>query len=306
MKKGDFTLTVKNQVQLITYPDALGGNLKNLNSVLSQYFLDVFDGGVHIVSPFKSSGDKEADTFSCFEIEPEFGTWEDIKTIGRKFDVLIDIMPNCIFYQSDINKFKKLFIDFFHEFSKNNVKIIRLNIDEDIIDKLRESRYFDDTEIYKYIDWIKKTANSFGIELLTEVHVHYSIQYKLTEHGYWIYDFSLPYTILDAFINKSNEKLYKYLDNRPQNQFTLLDCKDGIHVNQIGCLYYSPLNFDDDAYLAARAIQFFVPGIPQVYSSSLLKDKDVKKSDEDVKVSRKIFSRKEIETSLQKKWCKEF
>ena len=34
---------------------------------------------------------------------------------------------------------------------------------------------------------------------------------------------------------------------------------------QVNCTYYSALKSNDDAYLAARAIQFFAPGIPQVY-----------------------------------------
>lgn len=45
---------------------------------------------------------------------------------------------------------------------------------------------------------------------------------------------------------------------------------DGFDVHQIRCTYYSALNEDDDAYLAARAIQFFAPGIPQVYYVGLL------------------------------------
>ena len=45
---------------------------------------------------------------------------------------------------------------------------------------------------------------------------------------------------------------------------------DGFDVHQISGTYYSLLGSDDDAYLAARAIQFFTPGIPQVYYVGLL------------------------------------
>lgn len=45
-----------------------------------------------------------------------------------------------------------------------------------------------------------------------------------------IYEFILPYTILDALTNKSSEKLCKYLKVRPSKQFTMLDCHDGIPV----------------------------------------------------------------------------
>ncbi len=39
---------------------------------------------------------------------------------------------------------------------------------------------------------------------------------------------------------------------------------------QLGCTYYSALGCDDAAYLLARAVQFFTPGIPQVYYVGLL------------------------------------
>ena len=45
---------------------------------------------------------------------------------------------------------------------------------------------------------------------------------------------------------------------------------DGFDVHQILCSYYSMLSSNDDAYLSARAIQFFAPGIPQVYYAGLL------------------------------------
>lgn len=42
---------VKNKVQLITYPDSLGGNLKALKSNLDTYFPNLFEGGIHILPP---------------------------------------------------------------------------------------------------------------------------------------------------------------------------------------------------------------------------------------------------------------
>lgn len=38
-----------------------------------------------------------------------------------------------------------------------------------------------------------------------------------------------------------------------------------LDLYQVNCTFYDALGADDHAYLAARAIQFFVPGIPQVY-----------------------------------------
>ncbi|WP_243145891.1 hypothetical protein [Clostridium chromiireducens] len=67
-------MALKNQVQLITYPDSLGGDLKTLNEVLLKHFSDVFKGGVHILPPFPSSGDRGFAPLTYLEIEPSFGT----------------------------------------------------------------------------------------------------------------------------------------------------------------------------------------------------------------------------------------
>ena len=41
-------------------------------------------------------------------------------------------------------------------------------------------------------------------------------------------------------------------------------------IYQLTCTFYEALRRNDDAYIAARAIQFFAPGIPQVYYVGLL------------------------------------
>ncbi len=43
-----------------------------------------------------------------------------------------------------------------------------------------------------------------------------------------------------------------------------------VDVYQVNCTYYDALARDDMAYLLARAVQFFTPGIPQVYYVGLL------------------------------------
>ncbi|PRR80785.1 sucrose phosphorylase [Clostridium vincentii] len=418
-------MAVKNQVQLITYPDSLGGDLKTLNKVLLKHFSDIFKGGVHILPPFPSSGDRGFAPLTYLEIEPKFGTWDDIRAIGENFDVLVDLMVNHISRQSlyfqdflkkgpeseyadffitldkiwkdgepvqeDIDKMflrrplpystfkieatgeeekvwttfgkadqseqidldiksdkvKQLLTDFFMNFSKQNVKIVRLDAVGYVIKKLGTSCFFVEPEIYDFLDWIIELANSLGIELLPEVHAPYEIQNKLADHGCWIYDFILPYSILDTLINKSSEKLCNYLKVRPKKQFTMLDCHDGIpvkpdmddlidtkearklvdeciergsnlslilsedykaedgfDVHQIRCSYYSVLNCEDDAYLAARAIQFFAPGIPQVYYVGLLAGKNdvenVNKTGEGREINRHNFSLEEIDQSLEK------
>lgn len=417
-------MAVMNKVQLITYPDSMGGNLKMLKELLLNPLADIFKG-IHILPPFPSSGDRGFAPLTYLEIEPEFGTWNDIKEIGKSFEVLVDLMVNHISKQSDyfqdflekgrnsdyadlfitldkiwddgepvqeeINKMflrrpqpystftikesgvqekvwttfgktdpseqidldvhspktKQLLTDFFMNFKKQNISIVRLDAVGYVIKKLGTSCFFVEPEIYQFLDWIMSLAKSLDIELLPEVHSHYSIQYKLAEHGFWIYDFILPYRILETFVNKSSAALKDYLQNRPEKQFTMLDCHDGIpvkpdmdglidskearklvdvclvrganlslilsdehkdedgfDVHQIRCTYYSALNCEDDAYLAARAIQFFTPGIPQVYYVGLLAGENdvesVEKTGEGREINRHNYSLEEIDQSLKK------
>src|ERR1035437_6125895 len=102
-------MAIKNKVQLITYPDSLGGNLKTLNEVLIKYFSDIFEGGIHILPPFPSSGDRGFAPLTYLEIEPSFGSWDDIRAIGENFDILFDLMVNHISKQST----------YFQDFLKN-------------------------------------------------------------------------------------------------------------------------------------------------------------------------------------------
>ena len=43
-----------------------------------------------------------------------------------------------------------------------------------------------------------------------------------------------------------------------------------VDVHQLNITYYSALDADDERYLAARAIQLFAPGVPQIYYVGLL------------------------------------
>jgi len=128
--------------------------------------------------------------------------------------------------------------------------------------------------------------------------------------GVMIYDFALPMLLLYACYSGNAAPLRDWLLCRPENCVTTLDTHDGIgivdvadllsskqieftvnelyekgsNVNrrystakfgnldiyQINCTYYSALGENDDAYMAARALQFFAPGIPQVYYVGLL------------------------------------
>jgi sucrose phosphorylase len=418
-------MTVKNKVQLITYPDSLGGDLKRLSQVLDQYFPNTFGGGIHILPPFPSSGDRGFAPLTYMEIDPKFGSWEDIRKIGEKSPILLDLIINHISskssyfqdylhngcnsayadlfipiekYWPDMNprreEIEKIFLrrqnpfsdyliqetreiktlwttfgkatpseqvdidveskvarelitECLSNFRKNNVKLVRLDAVGYVIKRIGTSCFFVEPEIYQFLDWLKGIADSFDIELLPELHADFSTQLSLSEKGYWIYDFILPYMVLEALISKNSKKLKEYLAIRPHRQFTMLDCHDGIpvkpdldglfemesaknlvqtclqrggnlsrifsprfkdtdgfDVHQIRGTYYSMLGCDDAAYLVARALQFFVPGIPQVYYVGLLAGKnddvDASRTADGREINRHNYSIQEIDQEAQR------
>ena len=115
--------------------------------------------------------------------------------------------------------------------------------------------------------------------------------------------------LLHALYTGETAELVNWLRTCPRKQFTTLDTHDGIgvadvqgllteeqikrtqdhifngakvpskystpgfkdlEIYQINCTYYAVLGENDDAYLTARAVQIFAPGIPQVYYVGML------------------------------------
>jgi sucrose 6(F)-phosphate phosphorylase len=79
---------------------------------------------------------------------------------------------------------------------------------------------------------------------------------------------------------------------------------DGVDVHQLNCTYYSALGEDDDRYIAARAIQLFARGVPQIYYVGLLagaNDHDaVERTGEGRAINRHDYTVGEIEVALER------
>lgn len=76
----------------------------------------------------------------------------------------------------------------------------------------------------------------------------------------------------DEEINRTKEDIFKYGANVKKIYNTA--AYNNLDIYQVNCTYYSALGDDDKAYLLARAVQFFAPGIPQVYYVGLMAGKN--------------------------------
>jgi sucrose phosphorylase len=79
---------------------------------------------------------------------------------------------------------------------------------------------------------------------------------------------------------------------------------DGVDVHQLNCTYYTALGEDDERYLAARAIQLFARGIPQVYYVGLLAGSNdheaLERTAEGRAVNRHDYPEAEVHAALER------
>jgi sucrose 6(F)-phosphate phosphorylase len=78
----------------------------------------------------------------------------------------------------------------------------------------------------------------------------------------------------------------------------------GVDIHQLNCTYYSALDEDDERYVAARAIQLFARGVPQVYYVGLLAGqndhKAVDVTGDGRAINRHDYSLGEVDEALQR------
>ncbi|SCP98279.1 sucrose phosphorylase [Anaerobium acetethylicum] len=206
--------------------------------------------------------------------------------------------------------------------------LIRLDAFAYATKKAGTSCFFIEPDVWEFLQECTDIIDEYGVELLPEIHEHYTIQNKIAEKDYYVYDFALPMLLINALYYGQTAYLKNWLEICPRKQFTTLDTHDGIGVvdvkdllpdaeiertkedifkyganvkkiyntaaynnldiYQVNCSYYSALGDDDDAYLMARAVQFFAPGIPQVYYVGLLAGRNDLELLEETKVGRNI------------------
>lgn len=94
MSTADPTSRLPRGVQLITYPDSLGGDLATLGWLLDGPLAGWFDAGVHVLPPFPSSGDRGFAPTTYTELDPAFGTWDDLGAVAAHGGLVLDVMIN--------------------------------------------------------------------------------------------------------------------------------------------------------------------------------------------------------------------
>ena len=230
--------------------------------------------------------------------------------------------------------------------------MIRLDAFAYATKKAGSSCFFIEPDVWEFLDDCNSILAEHQVKLLPEIHEHYLMQKRIEEKNYYVYDFALPMLLINALFYGHTKYLKFWLDICPRKQFTTLDTHDGIGVvdvkdllpdeeiertkedifklganvkkvyntaaynnldiYQVNCSYYSALGDDDAAYLIARAVQFFAPGIPQVYYVGLLAGKNDLELLEQTKVGRNInrhyYTLEEIDNDVKrpvvKRLCK--
>ena len=196
------------------------------------------------------------------------------------------------------------------QLADHGASIIRLDAFAYANKKIGTNCFFVEPDIWEMLHFPRQLLAPKGVKILPEIHEHYTIQQKIAEQDYYVYDFALPMLVLHALYSGNVNRLVHWMEICHRKQFTTLDTHDGIgvaHVKdlltdeeteatrealyaqganvkkiysseaynnldiyKINCTYYSTLGNDDQAYLLACVLQCFAPGIPQIYYVGLL------------------------------------
>lgn len=88
-------MKLTNKAMLITYPDSLGNNIKELQSVLANHLKGVI-GGIHLLPFFPSSGDRGFAPMDYTKVDEKFGNWDDVQELAKSYYLMFDFMVNHI------------------------------------------------------------------------------------------------------------------------------------------------------------------------------------------------------------------
>ncbi|MDD3762227.1 MAG: sucrose phosphorylase [Nevskiales bacterium] len=88
-------MSLRNKVQLIVYPDRLGGDLKALREIVDSHLSSAI-GGLHILPLYPSNADSGFSPLTHKEVDPVYGSWDDVEALSSKYDLCLDLTINHI------------------------------------------------------------------------------------------------------------------------------------------------------------------------------------------------------------------
>jgi sucrose phosphorylase len=108
----------------------------------------------------------------------------------------------------------------------------------------------------------------------------------------------VPAEELDALVEQI------HINSHGQSRLATGAAASNLDLYQVNCTFYDALGRKDNDYLLARAIQFFAPGIPQVYYVGLLAGENdlnlLAKSGVGRDINRHYYSLEEIDQTIQR------
>lgn len=108
----------------------------------------------------------------------------------------------------------------------------------------------------------------------------------------------IPPVELDALV----EQIHK--NSNGQSLLATGEAASNLDLYQVNCTFYDALGRNDRDYLLARAIQFFAPGVPQVYYVGLMAGENdmalLAKSGVGRDINRHCYTSEEVEQALQR------
>ena len=215
---------------------------------------------------------------SCFMIEETFDFIADFeeKASKRGIDVLVEIHS---FYQTQIDIAQR--VGFVYDFA---LPVLVLDL-----------LYNQTTERLKH--WISiRPENTVSV---LDTHDGIGIIDVASEQGK---AGLIPDDVLEEIVETMHTK------NQEQSRKSTGAAASNLDLYQVNCTYYEALGKNDKEYLLARAIQFFLPGVPQVYYVGLFGDENdmelLAKTGVGRDINRHYYSREEVLQKLQKPMVK--
>ena len=108
----------------------------------------------------------------------------------------------------------------------------------------------------------------------------------------------IPPAELDALVEQI------HINSNGQSRQATGLAASNLDLYQVNCTFYDALGRNDGDYLLARAIQFFAPGVPQVYYVGLLAGENdmalLAKSGVGRDINRHCYTPEEVEQALQR------